>query len=437
MEGGGEWAAERWWYRPAHVCQRWRELILRSASYLGLCLVCTSGTPVADMLVHSPPLPLVIDYQNHDISGEDEEAIILALEQRDRVHRIRFVLPVLNLRRLIVAIDGEYPILEYLFLSNLLEEKNNPVLFLPETLETPHLRHLAIGSFTPIPIRSSLLGTTAFLVLLSLTMCHPSTYFQPAVLLQWLSSIPQLEVLLISFYFAVPNRDVERQLMRTPIVTHVTLPNLRVFVFQAVRAYSEAVLSRITAPRLENFQIGYFKQLTSSVPQLLQFMGRTENLRFDSAEFIFYSERVYVEVNPPETETSVFSVNVHCWHLDWQVSSVAQISNALSQIFSTVEHLTFTHKVHSQSTEEHNEVDRAEWCKLLKSFSNVKTLRVDDGLVGELSHCLRLDDGEYPLELLPELQELTYPGSGNADDVFTSFTDARRNAGRPVTLIKS
>jgi hypothetical protein len=64
------------------------------------------------MLAHSPPLPLVIDYEDRDITAKDEEAIILALEQRDRVRRIRFYIPVLQLQRLIIAIDGEYPILE-------------------------------------------------------------------------------------------------------------------------------------------------------------------------------------------------------------------------------------------------------------------------------------------------------------------------------------
>ena len=81
--------------------------------------------------------------------------------------------------------------------------------------------------------------------------------------------MPQLDMLLISFHFAVPNRDVERQLMRRPTTTHVTLPNLRTFSIKAGSAYSEAVLSRITAPRLEVFQIYYLKQLTFSVPQLL------------------------------------------------------------------------------------------------------------------------------------------------------------------------
>jgi hypothetical protein len=104
-------------------------------------------------------------------------------------------------------------------------------------------------------------------------------------------------------------------------------------------------------------------------------------------------------------------------------------------MFSAVEHLTLEHEVHSQSSEEHNEVDRTEWRKLLRPFSNVKTLRIDNGLVEELSRCLQLEDGELPLELLPELQELTYFGSGDTGDAFTSFIDARQNAGRPITLV--
>ena len=259
------------------------------------------------------------------------------------------------------------------------------------------------------------------------------------ILLQCLSLMPQLEILLIAFQFAVPNRNVERQLMRRPIMTHVTLPDLRYFFLEAVSTYSEAVLSQITAPRLENFQIVYHQQLTYSVTQLLQFMGRTENFRFDRAKFEFNSEQVIVDIDPPETNMSMtaFKMVVRCWHLDWQVSSVAQIFNALSQISSGMEQLTLVHKVHSRSSEEHNEVDRTEWRKLLRSFTNVKTLWIDDGLAKELSRCLRLEDEEDALELLPELQELTISGSGSVNDGFTSFIDARRKLDRPVTLIKS
>jgi hypothetical protein len=162
-------------------------------------------------------------------------------------------------------------------------------------------------------------------------------------------------------------------------------------------------------------------------------MSTTESLRFDNAEIEFTYKHVRVFFR--EADTCPISVKVDCWHLDWQVSSVAQISNALGQIFSAVEHLTIRHEVHSDSSEEHNKVDRIEWRNLLRPFSNAKTLRVYDGLVEELSDCLRLEDGELLLELLPELQELTYEfGSRDTGEAFTSFIDSRQNAGRPVTL---
>jgi hypothetical protein len=249
--------------------------------------------------------------------------------------------------------------------------------------------------------------------------------------------MPQLESLAIAFTFPVPNRDVERQLTHTPITTHVTLPNLRLFWFRGASAYLEAVVCRITTPRLENLQIRLFKQLTFSVPRLLQFMDTTENFRFDKAMIRFRDKDIYVEMFVRAADTYAFAVQIDCRHLDWQVSSMAQICNGLSQVFSAVEHLVLQRDVYtsSRSSEEHNDVDRIEWRKLLRSFSNMKTLRVEYGLVEEISRCLRLEDGEPPLELLPELQQLTYPGSGDAADAFTSFIDSRQNAGRPVTLV--
>jgi hypothetical protein len=34
------------------------------------------------------------------------------------------------------------------------------------------------------------------------------------------------------------------------------------------------------------------------------------------------------------------------------------------------------------------------------------------------------------------MQELTYSGSGNTGDAFTSYIDARQDAGRPITLVR-
>ena len=430
---GGKWDRERWWYKLAHVCQRWRKVILGSASYLDLCLVCTYGTPVAHMLAHSPPLPLVINYIDPDrhITAE-EEGIILALEQRDRVRRIRLEVALPILRKFIGIIDEEYPMLESLIMAPPNNEDKNSILLLPETLRAPHLRHLALGCFF-LTIRSRLLTTAVGLTMFSHFVGHPSSYFQPNILLQWLSLMPQLETLIIIFFFPVPSRDVERQLRNKPITTHVTLPNLRQFSFMGVSAYLEAVVRRITTPRLEKLSIGFYKQLMFSIPRLGQFMDTT-NLRFDSAKLEFNEDRAYVGVYFREAKMYNLEMAFHCSHLDWQVSSVVQMFNSLNLISSTVEHLSLKHRVHRRSSDEHNEVDRTEWRKLLRPFSNVKTVHVDDGLVKELSRSLRLDDGELPLETLPELQELTYSEDDDTRDAFKSFIDARQDAGRPVTL---
>jgi len=208
LAGGWAWYHERWWYTLAHVCQRWRNLILGSASYLGLCLVCTNGTPVVDMLAHSPPLPLVIDYnaEDPDIAAEDEEGIILALKQRDRV-RFGPGIPVSTLRKLIMAIDEEYPILEYLITGPLTEESGSMALRLPTTFQAPHLRHLTLLGFTLL-IRSRLLTTAVGLVSFSLFLNNPATYFEPNTLLHWISLMPQLETLMIGFSFPIPRRDL-------------------------------------------------------------------------------------------------------------------------------------------------------------------------------------------------------------------------------------
>ena len=372
--GGRRWVRGRWWYTLTHVCQRWKNIILGSASYLDLSLVCTHGTHVADMLAHSPPLPILVDYfwKDCDITANDEEGIILALEQRNRVRRVRLYVSPTCLQKLIVTMDEEYLILEYLITMLPSKDCSGNLLF-PETLQAPLLRHLRLTDFA-LPIRSGLSAAVG-LVTLSLVMVHPSTYFHPNTLLQWISLLPQLETLVIHFQYSIPSRDLGRQLTHTPIIPPVTLPNLHYFRFHGASTYLDALVHWIAAPRLEKLQFELFNQLTFSVPRLQQFINTTENIRFDSAAFTFSDERVDTVVFlHGETKTFTIGIVVFCWHLDWQVSSVAQISNSLSQMFSAMDHLALKHEVHSRSSEKHNEVDRIEWRNLLRQFGNVKTL---------------------------------------------------------------
>ena len=65
---GGEWqwVGKNWWYKLAHVCQRWQELILGSAFYLGLSLVCRKGTP--DMKKKTPQKSGVLESRHSYIA---------------------------------------------------------------------------------------------------------------------------------------------------------------------------------------------------------------------------------------------------------------------------------------------------------------------------------------------------------------------------------
>jgi hypothetical protein len=183
------------------------------------------------MLAHSPPIPLIIDHfdEYQDLTAEDEEGIILAFQHRDRVRRVRLMKPIPILERLITALDGEFPILEFL---NMLDKRyHEPVtehisnLSFPEAFRAPHLRRLLLTNCV-IPIGSPLL-TMENLVTLSLDDIPSSAYFHPNALLQRLSLMSRLETLGILFNFYNSSFEVERQMLCTPIMTRVTLPNLR------------------------------------------------------------------------------------------------------------------------------------------------------------------------------------------------------------------
>jgi hypothetical protein len=60
---------------------------------------------------------------------------------------------------------------------------------------------------------------------------------------------------------------------------------------------------------------------------------------------------------------------------------------------------------------------------------------VQDELVHNILHPLLSDDGEPPLELLPNLEEVGYDSVGlDGRDALNAFVNARRVAGHPVSL---
>jgi hypothetical protein len=217
-------------------------------------------------------------------------------------------------------------------------------------------------------------------------------------------------------------------------VAHVTLPNLDLLSFRGASAYLEGLLARISAPLLNTLEVLFFNQLTFTIPRLSQFMQTSEDLTFDAVEIAFDRDFVDLKVDPyREGWKQPLRLRIMCRHLDWQVASAVQILHTLSPVLSDVGRVTLSHAQHNRSSEWHNEVDYAQWRDLLRPFIGVKTLRVHNELVGGVAHSLRSEDGETPLELLPNLEELTHT-RGDIGDSFTAFISERKEAGHPVRL---
>jgi hypothetical protein len=390
------------------------------------------------MLAHSPTLPLIIDHidRAHSVTAKDEEWILLALRQRVRVRRVRILMPISNLRKLMTAMDKEFPMLEYMYMSP--PTKEDTSLTLPGTFRAPRLRHLLLRNFA-FSIASPLLATSIGPIILSLEEISTSAYFSPTDLLQRLSSMPQLETLGISFYSRTHNTDAERQLLQMPIMTRVSLPNLRWFGFGGMSAYLEALLPQLSTPRLEKLQIWFFGQPSYPVPHLLQSLGTAANIRFSSASLLFLEKSVSLIAYPHEVaRIYAFDLEVYCRDRDLQVEFVAEILNGLRAKLSSVEHLSLEYERYSLSEPWDDEAyRRVQWRKVLGLFNNVKTLLVPNGLIRELSASLQSDDGESSFGLLPELKELQYPTQCDANDVlaFAPFIKSRQDSGCPVTLV--
>ena len=391
------------------------------------------------MLANSPPIPLVIDHRDRNIAAEDEGGIFFALKQPNRIRRIRVMLSSQKFQKFVMAIDEEFPILEYL----VLESRGDGTMTFPETIRAPHLRHLVLDGVAS-PIASRLLISAMGLVTLHLVMYYSSSNINPNSLLQLISPLSQLETLEVTASVLQVNRDAE---MHTPTITHTTLPNLRWLSLQGVIAYLEVLVHRIAAPRLERLHIAFYEHLTNSIPCIVWIMN-TENkkLRSDSAKFEFADSHVRVESLPYDAlyfhpdqwcYPCSFGISNSWMRINGHISSMSQIVDALGQVLSVVEHLILDREVYYLSPGQgfEVEVDRTELHKLLRPFVNVKSLRVNHRLVKEFSRSLQLDDGELPLEILPELQELTY-SAGSFDVTFASFIDARQNAGHPVSLVR-
>jgi len=146
---------------------------------------------------------------------------------------------------------------------------------LPLKFKAPHLRRLMLYN-TTIPIGPPSLTTHTGLVKLSLTWVHQSIYPRPDELLQWLLSVPQLEMLQICFKSPPA---VGRQISHAPTITHISFPKLRRFTFEGNSTYFEVLLPWIRTAPLEKLRLVFFGRPPFPIEDLLQILSTFESLK--------------------------------------------------------------------------------------------------------------------------------------------------------------
>jgi hypothetical protein len=259
--------------------------------------------------------------------------------------------------------------------------------------------------------------------------------------------MPHLKILQIFFSLNLFHPDFEIQLLHVP--SCVALANLREFGFEGTSAYLEALLPWVTFPLLEKLHVHLLCQRTYpiSIPHLQQLICTAGIFRPIATTLILVENCLDIMAYPREG-ASVHTLSISLdgiYPYQQVIASAEQTFHAFGTVFSAVEHLTLLECNRYLFTswafpwcQGDDEACCTLWRKLLRRFSNVKTISIGNRLIGQLSVSLQPVQGESPTELLlPKLQELKYPSTDASHDTFTQFIDARQIAGRPVTVINA
>jgi len=434
LEDVDSWNDRFAWCKLARVCRRWRYLIYDSSSLLDIYLLLKNGSPTLDLLAHLPPLPIVIDYCNMTTTWvrQDELSILTGLQKRHRIRRTSLQAPSPCLGIFLAKMSDHYPILEDLSLSSTTEEAANIVL--PSTFCAPNLRHIVLHGMGLLS-GLSLFTSTPALVTLTLTCIPAPYYFHPGHLVTQLRGLLHLEELSIGFAVPIPLPSNEVELLPTPM-PRVTLPTLKRLMFRGVAVYLENLVAHINAPLLEQLIVTLFFELVFTLTSLTQFIQIAGRLRCRSANVFFKRSGVSIVTHNGKFPSSRgLTINVNCEHLDWQIDAVIQCFRALERFLSAVKGLTLDLDKDGMPSDWDNSLDSVLWHQLLLPFSSVKKLQIGSPLTSELSGALKPDAAGLAWNLLPKLQRLKVQIKANdARRAFSTFTESRRLAGRPVDL---
>lgn len=434
------------WHTLAHVCSRWRQIILASPHPLDLHLICTDRTPVMEMFGAFPTFPIVISYLHnatplHHLS-QDWGNIYVALGRRDQTRWISLSrLTSFLLEIFVTAMQEPYPSLTFLELQ-LNDGDSEMVQVLPDTFlgrSAPSLQYLILQGI-PFPTLPELLFSANNLVSLHLADIPIIGYISPEALATGLSALPRLTWLIIKFSSPTPPPD--RTYPRPLPVTCAVLPSLTFLTFRGIAEYLEDLVARISAPLLDLVNTSFFDQLTFDVPQLFRSIGSSRKLRSPKrATVSFYHSFAKIVFGPREGKAGPrhFSLRILCGGSNRQVSSLTRICNQSLPLLSRVERLDVKGGSCLQPGW-HGDMNSAQWLELLRPFVAVERLHISERLGPLIVPAFHELTGDRATAMLPALHSLFLEGllpsvSVSEREAIAPFKAARHDSGRPIAIL--
>jgi hypothetical protein len=361
-----------------------------------------------------------------------EDDIIAALEHPGRVRSIKLVVTSSLLGMVASVVQEPFLALTTLWLSS--KDRNAPVL--PDVFlsgPAPHLRQIFLQGIS-FPTLPTLLSSANNLVDLQLGDIPQSGYISPEVMATSLAGINRLEGL--TYWFKAPIS--RHQLRSSPVLTRHVLLSLVTFNFRGSSEYLEHLLAQIDTPRLRGINITYFNQLDFQVPQLSQFIRRTEHLELAQSRHLHGRIRIsslYIELDFKEEghRGSCLNLRIWCRWLDWQVLHLAQILAQSPAMVSNVDHLSIDEDDLQLEPGWKDSMDDTDWLELLHQFSAAKTLHGSKQLAGHIALALDGVGEEMITEVLPALTSLSLEDQPVRS--VEKFLAARQNSGHPITFV--
>ena len=424
------WNHRHRWCKLLQICRRWRYVTLEWKSRLKLRMQVNFANRRTTIPSHLTQIPLIISFKFHARNpAPSKKKLLLALQHPHRVSSVsidHWCLGDLELRR---ALDNTFPTLDILSLS---EDYGCRVL--PDNFVAPHLRALHLQNIT-ISRGSSLLASATNLSSLRLESIPGFDYFPPEYLVECMASMPHLDNVSISFLPNSPLPDAVVELPHTHI-TRVALPRLSRLIYAGISLYLENLLTRISAPFLQDFRFTTSSKEVLAVNRLSTFLGTIKNPNIGTAVVSFSPVSVTIAFRPKQPLVAppyfVFTVLLTYGRVR-AVDCATQICNAVAPAFSVVESLELESDTHYLQ-ESSFSIQPTLWHAFLRPFGGVETLRVDTTLARELSDALHPNHGAVIQNLLPVLSQLVVFGQDLVHQPFSSFVHARCLAGLSIDL---